>query len=276
MIVGEVHAFFLQILVCKGALSVLVYITQIVVLAHHGAFIADVEEVEVIFSTCRKYCTLIARLHVIYCPCTVYFVCSACLFVGLPTTKVKQFLTVGRELLAHAERRLLVGECCEVAVGSPETSLAVLVHNPTSHVLSVGRYSVRHCYFLVLFQLAEYLTVLPHISRVVAAYSHVTCNIMSVGRYASCATTVHCIGWHLKAVPAVVAPIAGELYRRSVLLEAIVGVHTYYDTIVRNAIRLRWRRGVEQVNLTALKVPTEAVCFIAGIVVHATSPLTIR
>ena len=238
MIVSQVHAFLLQIFVCECAFSVLVYITQIVVLTHYSAVVANVKEVEVILGTCRKYCSLITRLHVVDCPCSVYLVCSACLFVGLPTAEVKQFFAIGRELLAHAERRLLVGECCEVAVGSPETSLAVLVHNPSGHVLSVRRYSVRHCYFLVIFQLAEYLTVLPHITRVVAAYSHVTSDIMSVGRYASCATAVYCVGRHLKAIPAVVAPIAGELYRRSVLLEAIVGVHTYYDTIVRNAIRL--------------------------------------
>ena len=238
MIVGEVHTFLLQILVCECAFSVLVYITQIVVLTHYSAMVANVKEVEVILSTCRKYCRLPARLHVVDCPCSVYLVCSACLFVGLPTAEVKQFFAIGRELLAHAERRLLVGECCEVAVWSPETSLAVLVHNPSGHVLSVRRYSVRHCYFLVLLQLAEYLAVLPHITRVVAAYSYVAGDIMSVGRYASCATAVYCVGRHLKAVPAVVAPIAGELYRRSVFLEAIVGVHTYYDTIVRNAIRL--------------------------------------
>ena len=119
MIVGEVHAFLLQILVCKGALSVLIDVTQLVVLAHHGAVTADVEEVEVVVVASRKNSTLLAGFHIVECPSPAHLACSASLFFGLPTAEVKQLLAVGRELLAYTERRLLVRECGEIAVGSP-------------------------------------------------------------------------------------------------------------------------------------------------------------
>ena len=119
MIVGEVHAFFLQILICKGTLSVLVYITQIVVLAHHGAVTADVVEVEVVVVASRKNSALLAGFHIVERPSSAYFACSASLIFSLPTAEVKQLLAVGRELLAYTERRLLVRECGEIAVRSP-------------------------------------------------------------------------------------------------------------------------------------------------------------
>ena len=119
MIVGEIHAFFLQILVCKGALSALIDIAQLVVLAHHGAVTADVEEVEVVVGASRKNSALLACFHIVHSPGSASFASSACLFFGLPTTEVKQLLAVGRELLAYTERRLLVRECGEIAVRSP-------------------------------------------------------------------------------------------------------------------------------------------------------------
>lgn len=80
---------------------------------------ADVEEVEVVVVASRKNSALLAGFHIVECPSSAHLTSSACLFFGLPAAEIKQLLAVGRELLAYTERRLLVRECGEIAVGSP-------------------------------------------------------------------------------------------------------------------------------------------------------------
>ena len=119
------------------------------------------------------------------------------------------------------------------------------------------------------------LAVLPDIACEDAVCHYHTGNVLSVGCYSVCHTTLKSTGRQLKGMPRAILIVAWHLEVSSIGIIGIVGVHTDNDTIVGDSESLRCGSSAEHLYLIALKVPAEAIVDIRIVIEATACPLAI-
>ena len=295
----HIDALFLQVVVEPAGLAVLEdnglvelgCLRRLV--AHNGAVVVDVEDVEVEGVACDGgHVGLLARLHIVECTqCHVrgsgvgYLVCR-CVIVALP---IEQPLAVGRELpgrtpgiaqaLVHDEG----GTLTHLPDGGHTSLLGVGGDAPSGSHPTIGTDGVYHALALLVggedvFQLA----ILPHHGnetavRIVVGTTYVCASGCDGIGVACLVAVVHGsivdVG---QMVPLSVLPISGRVGWCPIVGSLGIVKHAGHHTIVADGRAFGQAEvATQQFHLVGQQVPAETVAHVVHVHIHTTGPLTV-